>query len=183
MIAVTVAAYLLIRSLSNKTEDLSQDGSGAGMDREERQTADASMRESDPESKLMTSISLAVPGTNETVSVVDGEGKWSEGYVLAKKPVAVISGGAIAGILEVNSGGNARDVYLAVFEPGEAAWQMSDAKLLGEHSSNAEVTDISEDDGVVTVDFNTYAPGAAQADEKTVKNEESFTYSGGKLTP
>lgn len=132
--------------------------------------------------KLLTNMTLTVPETEELISFGGEQGDWSHGYVLIGEPVAQLPEGAVAAIINVNSGGNARDVYLAVFEPGEASLQMTDAKLLGDYSSNAEVTKLITDMETIYVTYMTYDPNmSAQAEAKNQENQAMFTYLNGKL--
>lgn len=132
--------------------------------------------------RLITNITLTVPDTTELISFGGEQGEWSDGYVLIGDQVATLPNGAVAAILQVNSGGTARDVYLAVFEMGEASWQMADAALLGEYASNAEVTSLTTDAETIRVAFLTYGDDMeAQASPKTQENQATFTFVNGKL--
>lgn len=133
--------------------------------------------------KLVTNINMTIPETNESINFSGEEGKWSEGYVIIGKQAAELPKGAVVTTFDLNHGGNARDVYIAVFEPGENAWQMNDAKLLGEPSSNAIINKLYTESEKTYVTFSTYGSEmTSQADNKVVENNAIYTYLSGKLS-
>lgn len=146
-------------------------------------TTSTAQQTNDLKKKLLTNITLKVPGTSETINLSSEQRKWSQGHVLIGEKVASLPNGAMAGILNVNAGGNASDVYLAVFEPGENSWQMTDTKMLGGNASNADVKELYTDMETVYVTYYTLPDDfESQADKKTKKNKDMFTYLNGKLT-
>lgn len=146
-------------------------------------TANSNVDNESLREKLLTNIVLTVPETKETINFSGEEGKWSEGYVMIGENFASLSNGAVVTTLDVNRGGNSRDVYLAVFEPGENAWHMTNAMMLGEPSSNAEIKELSTDMDFINIVFMTFEEDmSSQADQKTIENKKVFIYSGGKLS-
>ena len=150
---------------------------------EEAISADTAAGSIDLRSELLGNAVLTVPETDEEVKLDGEKAEWSLGYVLIGDLVAGLPDGSLVGILEVNTGGNAEDVYLAAFQPGENAWQMTDAVLLGDYASNADVRELYTDDETIHITYYTYDEDIeAQAEEKTVENNETYTYLNGKLT-
>ena len=150
---------------------------------EENISADTTIEPKDLRYELLGNTVLTVPETDEEVKLDGEKADWSLGYILIGDKVASLPDGALIGILEVNTGGNAEDIYLAVFESADNIWQMTDAVLLGDYASNADVRELYTDSETIYVTYFTYDEDIeAQAEEKTVENNETYTYMNKKLT-
>lgn len=144
---------------------------------EELTSTDESLHDQELRSKLLSNTILTVPETEEEVTLTEGMAEWSLGYLRLGEKFTILPAGEIIGILEVNSGGNAEDIYLAAFEPDQDVWYMTDALLLGDYASNADVSELYFNGDTIYVTYYTYGEGMqAQAEEKTVENRGMYNY-------
>lgn len=142
--------------------------------------------------KLMTNATVTVPDTDFTVSIssetgptveygdrdTDPEAGFGTVTILTQYTV-MMEDGNIATILAVNSGGSGTFEYLAVFEPGEASWQMTASAPLGDR---IQIDDLTTEGDTITVDYKEHGPDQAMVDAPNTPVSKTFTYANSTLT-